>query len=61
MEPNRWPWSIEEEAKWEQQLRIDAGSIEEIIDDMVNNALAGVAYDPLQTLEQASEEELVVP
>jgi len=60
MGSNQWPWSIEEEARWEEELRQSgAGEVEELIDHLINNSLGGAAYDPLQ--EESEEEEILVP
>jgi hypothetical protein len=61
MAPNQWPWSWEEEAEWQEELRQEEyGSIDELIDHMINDALAGSSYDPLQPQEDL-DEEVVLP
>jgi hypothetical protein len=60
MSENPWPWSREEEAFWEEQLRQqEFGWMEELIDHMVAQGLASSAYDPLEGREEAPEEELI--
>ena len=60
MNPTQWPWSPEEEAEWEQELRQqEFGWMEELIDHMISESLAGYSYDPLQSEEEWSEEEAV--
>jgi hypothetical protein len=60
MSPNQWPWSDEEEAQWEQELRQqEFGWIDELIDHMISDALAGPCYDPLQAHDEWSEDEAV--
>lgn len=62
MTSNPWPWSAEEEAQWERELQQqEFGWMEELIDHMVSEGLAGPSYDPLQPLEDWQEEEQVVP
>jgi hypothetical protein len=59
---NQWPWSWEEEAEWEQELRPEEyGWMEELIDHMISDALAGSCYDPLQPRDDWEEEEVVGP
>lgn len=49
MSTNQWPWSWEEEAEWGQMLREEEFPwMEELIDHMVSESLAGYGYDPLQ-------------
>lgn len=59
MTSTQWPWTLEEEATWEEELRqSDQGAVEELIDHLINNSLSGPSYDPLETEE---EEEVLVP
>jgi hypothetical protein len=61
MDSSQWPWSDKEEAQWEQELRQqEFGWMEELIDHMISEALAGSCYDPLQVQEDWSDEEAVV-
>jgi hypothetical protein len=61
MIPNKWPWSWEEEAEWQTELRQEEfGWMDELIDQMINDALAGPSYDPLQPQEDWSDEKTVV-
>jgi hypothetical protein len=60
MSSNWSPWTSAEEAEWEREVRQDPdGSIEELIDHMASDGLAGSSYDPLQPQEEWSEEEVV--
>ena len=60
MSVNPWPWSDEEEAQWERELgQQEFGWIDELIDHMISDALAGSSYDPLQPQENWLEEEVV--
>ena len=62
MSANQWPWSLAEEAEWEQELRQEEfGWMDELIDHMISDALAGPSYDPLQPQDEWSEEEVAVP
>lgn len=62
MDPIQWPWSWEEEAEWEQELQQEEfGWMEELIDHMVSDSLAGSCYDPLQLQDEWPAEEAVVP
>ena len=62
MSSNWWPWSSEEEAEWERELQEEQpGWMEELIDHMASDGLAGSCYDPLQPQDDWSEEEVVVP
>jgi hypothetical protein len=57
MNPNQWPWTDEEEEQWEQELRQqEFGWMEELIDHMISDSLAGSCYDPLEPQEDWSEE-----
>lgn len=61
MSANKWPWSAEEEAEWQQELFPEEyGWMEELIDQLVSNSLAGSAYDPLQQ-DEAQDQEVVLP
>jgi len=61
MTPNSWPWSWEEETEWQEELRQEEfGWMDELIDHMINDALAGPSYDPLLPQEDWSEEKTVV-
>lgn len=58
---NPWPWSDEEEAQWELELRQqEYGWIDELIDHMISDGLAGFSYDPLQPPDNSPEEEAIV-
>jgi hypothetical protein len=60
MIPNKWPWSWEEEAEWQDELRQEElGWMDELIDHMISGDLAGSSYDPLQPQEDVSEENTV--
>jgi len=60
MSSNQWPWSWEEESEWSQQLRQEEfGWLEELIDHMISDALAGYCYDPLEPQDWPEEEEAV--
>lgn len=62
MSPDKWPWSLEEQAEWEDELRREqSGWMEELIDHIINNGLASSSYDPLQPQDEWSDEEAVVP
>ena len=62
MTSNQWPWSLEEEAKWTEELRqSELGGMGQLIDHMINNGLAGASYDPLQPQDDWSDEEVLVP
>ena len=62
MNPNPWPWSLDEEAEWEEKLRQqEFGWMETMISDMVNDGLAGPSYDPLQPQDDSCEEEVSIP
>jgi len=59
MNSNQWPWSWEEEAKWQEELHQEEfGWMNELIDHMINDGLAGSCYDPLLQ-ENWTEEEVV--
>ena len=59
MNENPWPWSREEEALWEEQLRQqEFGWMEQLIDDMIRQGLASTVYDPLDCWEQESEQSI---
>jgi hypothetical protein len=59
MSANHWPWSLEEEEQWEQELRREEfGWMEELIDHMISNGLASSSYDPLHDW---SDEEILIP
>jgi hypothetical protein len=61
MSSNWWPWSPEEEAEWEHELRREEfGWMEELIDHMVNDGLAASCYDPLQPLDDWSDQTVEV-
>ena len=58
MNANPWPWSEEEEAQWEQELnQQEFGWIDELIDHMISDGLAGSSYDPLNSLDEQLEDE----
>ena len=60
MNSNQWPWTWEEEADWNQQLQQEEfGWMEEWIDKMISDALAGYHYDPLEQQDRAEEETTV--
>ena len=60
MNSNRWPWSADEEAEWEQQLQTEEfGWMEELIDHMISDGLAGLCYDPLQPQDEPDEEVVI--
>jgi len=62
MSPTQWPWSWEEEKEWEQELRQEEfGWMEELVDHLIRDGMAGSRYDPLQPQDEASDEEVVVP
>ena len=62
MSADKWPWSVEEEAEWQEELRREEyGWMEELIDHLVNNGLACSAYDPLQPQDETCDEEAVLP
>ena len=61
MTENLWPWTAEEEALWEQQLRIqEFGWMDELIEHMVSQGLAGSVYDPLEECDVKEEEDVVI-
>ncbi|GEM_PF-4939195 len=61
MIPNKWPWSWEEEVEWQEEIRQEEfGWLDELIDHMINDGLAGSSYDPLQPQEDWSDEKTVV-
>ena len=58
MSANPWPWNDEEEAQWELELRQqEFGWIDELIDHMISDGLAGTSYDPRETQEEWTQEE----
>jgi hypothetical protein len=57
MRSNQWPWSLEEEEQWAEELRRQDYSIVETIEHMVAEGIAISSYDPLQI----HEEEEVLP
>ncbi len=60
MSANPWPWSDEEEAQWELELRQqEFGWIDELIDHMISDGLAGSSYDPLDRQDEQLEEDAV--
>lgn len=60
MSANPWPWSDEEEAQWERELRQqEFGWIDELIDHMISDALAGSCYDPLDRQDEQVEDDAV--
>jgi hypothetical protein len=60
MSSNQWPWNAEEVAVWEKQLsEQEFGWIDELIDRMVRESLAGSSYDPVQA-DQKQEENAVL-
>jgi len=60
--PDQWPWSWEEEAEWQEELRQEEfGWMDELIDHMINDGLAGSSYDPLQPQEDWADERTVAP
>ena len=62
MKPTQWPWTWEEEKEWEQELRQEEfGWMEELVDHMIRDGMAGFSYDPLQPQDEWSDEEIVVP
>jgi hypothetical protein len=61
MTSNWWPWSPEEEAEWQREAQQQSGWMDELIDHMVSDGLAGSCYDPLQPRDEAYEEEVVAP
>jgi hypothetical protein len=62
MIPIKWPWSWEEEAEWQEELRQqELGGLDELIDHMISDGLAGSSYDPLQPQEDVPEEKTVAP
>lgn len=53
MSSNQWPWSLEEEAKWQEELRPEEfGWLDELIDHMINDGLAASCYDPFLQEEE---------
>lgn len=61
MTANQWPWSADEEAEWERQLREqEFGWMEELIDHMISDALAAHCYDPLEPQDEPADSEAVV-
>jgi hypothetical protein len=61
MTPDSWPWSWEEEKEWQEELRQEGFEwMDELIDHMINDALAGPSYDPLLPQEDWPEENTVV-
>ena len=61
MTPSKWPWSWEEEVKWQQEMRQEElGWLDELIDHMITDGLTGSSYDPLQPQEDWSDEKTVV-
>jgi hypothetical protein len=62
MNPTQWPWTWEEEREWGQELRQqEFGWMEELVDHMVRDGMAGSTYDPLQPQDEAPDEEVAVP
>jgi len=61
MMPNKWPWSWEEEVEWRKEMRQEEfGWMDELIDHMIKDGLAGSSYDPLQPQEDWSDGKTVV-
>ncbi len=61
MSVNPWPWSEEEEAQWELELKQqEFGWIDELIDHMISDGLAGSSYDPLNSQDERFEGEPLV-
>jgi hypothetical protein len=61
MDPIQWPWSWEEETEWEQELQQgEFVWMDELIDHMVSDSLAGSGYDPLHAQDDWAEEETSV-
>ena len=52
MSSSHWPWSLEEEEEWTEELRRQDYSIAEAIEHMVNEGIAISSYDPLQIQEE---------
>ena len=62
MNPTQWPWTWEEEKEWERELREqECGWMEELVDHMARDGMAGSIYDPLQPQDEVSDEEVVIP
>lgn len=61
MIPNKWPWSWEEEAEWQEELSQEEFGWMDELNDMVNHGLDGSSYDPLQPQNERSDEEVSVP
>jgi hypothetical protein len=62
MYPTQWPWTWEEEKEWERELhREELGWMEELVDHIVRDGMAGSGYDPLQPQDEVSDDEVVVP
>ena len=48
-----WPWSAEEETRWNEELRqSEIAIVAELLDHMANNGW-GSAYDPLSPQEES--------
>ena len=57
MSSNQWPWTLEEEELWAEELRRQDYSIVETIEHMVKEGIAISSYDPLEI----NDEEEVLP
>lgn len=56
-----WPWTAEEEALWEEQLRIqEFGWIDELIEHMVSQGLGASIYDPREEHDAIEEEDMLI-
>ena len=57
MIPNQWPWTWEEEVKWQEELhREESGWMEDLMDHMIHDRTAASSYDPLEACDEVEEE-----
>lgn len=62
MTSNQWPWSPEEELKWEDELRrSEIEKVGELIEHLMSNGLGSAAYDPLEPQEDWEDQEILAP
>jgi hypothetical protein len=60
MIPKEWPWTWEEEAKWQEELhRDECGWMEDLLNHLIHDRTDTASYDPMLVDEEIGDSTLV--